>query len=245
MFKTFGKVKKKMKKLFLILLIIYCKIGFPQVFETPVYYSKSHETLYIDKIEISNKNTVFYLHIENIKDAGDAWFCADKDIYVKEAGTGKKHQLIKSSGIPVCPENHKFNKKGEKLFFQLYFDKIESDKIKKIDLVENCSDYCFSFTEIILDNKLSNEIKSFEKAIILMSSNKNSEALKEFSEFEKNVQDKNTSRYAYFLYASSLLSYKTQDFNKAKTQYEKLKNSTLKDRDELLEKLNEIEFFNK
>ncbi len=232
-----------MKKILIILLLLISIKVSSQTYENPVFYSKSHKTLFIEKIELTPSNTIIYLFIENQKITGESWFCADKNIYVEDVQSEIKYNLIKSEGIPVCPDSKKFTKKGERLYFKLYFKKLPKES-QKINLVENCNNHCFSFKEIVLNNKLSKEIRMFEQAIILQSGGKNKEALQLFLNIEAQ-ENKTTSRYAYSLYAIPILYYKENNFTQAKAWYNTLKKSTVKDKNDLLEKIKEIEFFYK
>jgi pentatricopeptide repeat protein len=94
------------------------------------------------------------LSVENRIPGGT--FCADKNIYVIYPD-GSRSKLLSSKGIPVCPDSYKFKVTGEMLHFTLSFPKLK-EGTGWIDLVEECSDNCFSFYGIILDNELNTEI---------------------------------------------------------------------------------------
>ncbi len=125
-----------------------------QIIEKPSFALKSHETLEISKVEISGSKTEIYLTIENRINGGN--FCADRNIYILEPG-GERLKLIKSSGIPVCPETYKFKAIGEKLDFVLTFPPLKSGT-EWVDLIEDCQDNCFSFYGLTLDNDLNRKI---------------------------------------------------------------------------------------
>ena len=179
-----------------------------------------------------------------MKDTEMAWFCADKNIYLKNSKGDETFMIEKSEGIPVCPDSHKFKKEGEILYFKLIFPKLP-ETIKGLDLIENCSDNCFSFYGIILDPVLTKEINLFEKGVALYSSEKKSEALSCFIEIIKTTKDKNSNIYAYSMYIIPLIYIELEDKVSAKKEYRNLKKSEIKDKDYFIEKLKENEFFSK
>lgn len=134
----------------------------PQVITSPNYTLKSHETLNIEKIEFLKGSTVFYMSIENR--IPDGYFCADRNIFIIYPD-GTRARLVSSKGIPVCPQTHRFKKTGEKLNFTLAFPPLKEADC--IDLVEECSDNCFTFYGIILNeetNKLLNEVFAYSES---------------------------------------------------------------------------------
>jgi hypothetical protein len=102
--------------------------------------------------------------------------------------------------IPTCPEKYYFKNKGEKLNFTLEFPSIKGWD-GRINLIENCSEYCFYFKGIILDNKLSSDIRVFE---IALEQYENGDFLNSYKNFNYLVQDipnNPTMVYGYsFLY---------------------------------------------
>jgi len=140
-------------------LLCTTTILFSQSIVQPNYGLKSHETLEINKIEMTGESTLIYLTVENRIKSG--YFCADKNIFIVYPD-GKKSKLISSSGIPVCPEKYFFRSAGEKLYFTLTFPALKSGT-GWIDLVEECSENCFYFYGVTLDtglNKLLDDIFS-------------------------------------------------------------------------------------
>lgn len=125
-----------------------------QTIELPGYALKSHETLEILKVEITSEKTVLYMSVENRIDGGN--FCADKNIYVIYPDSDKL-KLVKSLGIPVCPDAYKFKSIGEKLQFTLDFPPLKTG-IKWIDVIEECSENCFSFFGVTLNPDLNTRI---------------------------------------------------------------------------------------
>lgn len=153
----------KTKRVFLIViyLTIVAGCGYSQTIENPNSALKSHETLFITKVELSQEKTVVHFSIENRIENGN--FCADRNISIIDPA-GHKLQVIKTSGIPVCPESYKFKSIGEVVKFTLEFPPLESGT-KWIDIIESCSDNCFWFYGVTLDNELNKRIdEAFYKA---------------------------------------------------------------------------------
>ncbi len=127
---------------------------YSQSFILPNYGMKSHETLEISKIEVSSGGTSFYMTIENRIQGGT--FCVDKNTFLIYPD-GTRSKLVSASGIPVCPDSYKFKAPGEKLDFVLLFPPLK-EGTGWIDLVEECSDHCFSFYGVTVDNDLNGKI---------------------------------------------------------------------------------------
>jgi hypothetical protein len=157
---------------------------FSQSIVAPNYALKSHETLEIKKIETTIKATVFYMSIENRIDNGT--FCADKNIFIIYPD-GTKNKISYSSGIPVCPDSYKFKKSGEKLDFVLTFPPLKPGT-ECIDLIEDCSDNCFSFYGITLNQYLNKKIND---AIALVENDQPAQALTKFINLAEETDNKN------------------------------------------------------
>lgn len=202
---------------FYIFLNFVTITGTSQTFINPNFSLKSHETLDIVKIEARPEATIFYMVIENKKIEG-ASFCADKNIYVIFPD-GKKSRLVSATGIPVCPDSYKFKTAGEKLEFSLTFPPLKKG-IEWIDLVEECSDNCFSFYGISLNNDLNRRI---DDAFTLAE---NDEPLKALVSFITILEDinKNNSGIEGLLYINIIkLADETGDEAKAGEWYKKFK----------------------
>jgi hypothetical protein len=127
----------------------------------PNYGLKSHETLFITKIEATSNTSTFYMSVENRNQKGT--FCADRNMFIIYPD-GSRSRLISAQDIPVCPDTHNFINIGEKLEFTLTFPALKKG-IKCLDLIEDCSDNCFSFHGIVVDNDLNKKIdEAFELA---------------------------------------------------------------------------------
>jgi hypothetical protein len=187
-----------------------------QTLINPNYSLKSHETLEIVKIEEGTKAAIFYLSIEN-KIAGGT-FCADKNIYIIYPD-GKRSKLISSSGIPVCPDTYKFNTPGERLDFVLVFPPLKQGT-GWIDLVEDCSDNCFSFYGITLNSGLNRRI---DDAFALAENGEEAKVLNIFISIAEGI-DKNNNGIEGLLYINIIkLAREIGDEVKAEEWYNKFK----------------------
>lgn len=229
--------------LFILFTVLFVEESFSQTIILPVVTIKSHKTLSIEKIEFSDKQTIIFLSIENQKTEGEAWFCADKSIYIKNVQGIDMYYMIKSEGIPTCPETYKFTKSGEILQFKLIFPKIPVS-INEIDIIESCNDNCFYLRGVILDPSQNADIKLFEKGVALYLNKKPNEALKCFLELSANIKDRKSNIYGYTLYIVPLIYFEKGDKENAKKEYSRLINSVISDKDYFIEKLCKEEFFN-
>jgi hypothetical protein len=143
---------------------------FSQTFIQPNYALKSHETLEITQIETTQEKTIISLSVEN-RITGGA-FCADRNIFILYPD-GTRSKLTSAAGIPACPEYYKFKTIGEKLGFVLTFPPLKAGT-EWIDIVEDCSDNCFSFYGVILDNDLN---KKIEEAYIFAEKGETNKAI--------------------------------------------------------------------
>jgi hypothetical protein len=125
-----------------------------QVFDNPAIGLKSHQTMEITKVERQQDKTLVYVSVENRINGGT--FCADKNIFIVQPD-GSKLKLEKASGIPNCPASHKFKRIGEVLEFTLAFPALQAGT-GWFNLVEECSDNCFSVYGILLNNEFTARI---------------------------------------------------------------------------------------
>lgn len=193
---------------------------FSQTYNRPNAGLKSPSTLDIIKVEASADKTVIYLSVENRIEGG--YFCADKNIYITDSN-GKRLNLKNSNGIPVCPGSYKFNKIGEKLNFTLSFPAL-SKGCDWIDLIEECSDNCFSMYGIILDNKLNQKI---DEAFGFAEKDEPSKSMVSFIKIAEGADFKNKGA-AGLLYINIIkLADETGNKAKASEWYTKLKSSSI------------------
>jgi hypothetical protein len=204
----------------IIILVIGLPSGYSQLFYEPNYALKSHETLELSKVEVSGSSTVVYLSLENR--IANGTFCADRNIYLIEPD-GKKLKLIKASGIPVCPESYKFKMIGEKLQFKLEFSSLKAGT-KWVDIIEDCSDNCFSFYGVTLDNELNEKI---DQALLMAEKGETSKAIALYKNII-NSQNGSDNGVVGGIYADIItLSNKAGDKAGAGEWYKKLESSNV------------------
>jgi hypothetical protein len=155
-----------------------------QAYIQPNYALKSHETMSVDKVEITSERTVVSLSVENRITGGN--FCADRNIYIIDPA-GVKYRLIKATGIPVCPSSYTFKSIGEVLNFTLEFPPIKGD-LKWIDIVEDCLSNCFRFYGVTLDNELN---KKLDEIFALSEKVKPAESVALFRKILEEIDNQN------------------------------------------------------
>ena len=164
--------------------LLFSGISFSQTFLQPNYGLKSHETLVINKVELTSTAATFFMSIENRIQNGN--FCADKNIIIVYPD-GTRSKLLSSENIPVCPDTHKFKESGENLDFTLTFPPLKPGT-EWIDLIEDCSDNCFSFYGVTLDNDLNRKI---DDAFSLYGNDEPVKAMVSFIDITEAVDKKN------------------------------------------------------
>jgi hypothetical protein len=211
-----------MKKLLSIFLLLSGTCLFGQTLSHPNIGTKSHPTLNIDKIELTANLTILHLSIKNELEAG-GWFCADKNIVLKNSTGTEVYSLVKSENIPVCPKSHQFKKKGEILRFTLYFPVIGKN-VQYLDLVEQCNDACFSIKGIILDQNKNLEI---ENAFRLYNSGKTEKSGEIFGKIATDLK-----KYPYGIYYFNAIKAYSEAQKKilAKFWFDKLSQSDISDK---------------
>jgi hypothetical protein len=218
---------------FAALFIVIRTVTFSQTIIAPNSAMKSHETLDITKIVMSEDKTTIYLKVEN-RITGGA-FCADKNIYLVYPD-GTRDHLVSSNGIPVCPDSYKFKEIGEKLDFVLVFPAVRKG-VHSVNLLEECSDNCFSFYGIILDASLN---KKIDEAFSYAENDEPAKALVDFTKMAEETSDKTRGVDGLFYLNIIQLSRMTGNNVKAAEWYKKLETSTLPDKALYLKHLNSI-----
>lgn len=176
------------KRLIYIAVVLTCSypdFAASQTFINPNYSIKSHETLEIRKIETTTEAVIIHLSLENRIVGGS--FCADKNLFIVYPD-GTSSRLTSAKDIPVCPDTHKFNATGEKIVFTLKFPPLGKD-IRWIDLIEDCSENCFSFYGIILDDDLN---KKIDEAFLFADNGDPGNALDSFLKIAESNGKSNT-----------------------------------------------------
>ena len=202
-----------------------------QTITRPNYGLKTPEVLEITKIVTGSKNTVVYLNLENrIK---DGYFCVDKNVFINYPD-GTKIKMISSKGIPNCPDTYKFKSIGEKIDFELTFPALKNGA-QTIDIVEACSDNCFSFYGVCLNNDLNKQI---DDASVLAENKEPAKALSGFINIARSAESRNSGIEGLLYMNIITLAKETHDAAIAAEWYGKLKASTIARKDAYIKHLN-------
>ena len=205
--------------------------GFSQTIIKPNYALKSHETLEISKIEITAQKTVIFLSVENRITGG--YFCADKNIFILYPD-GTRSKLTASKGIPVCPDSYKFKTIGEKLNFELTFPPLKPGT-QWIDLIEDCTENCFSFYGVCLNGDLN---KKIDDASILAENKEPVKSLMSFIKIGNTIENKNSGVEGLIYINIIRLAKETANIPKATEWYNKLKSSVIPRKELYIKHLN-------
>ena len=199
----------------------------------PNYGLKTPEVLEITKIVTGSQNTVVYLNLENRIQGG--YFCVDKNVNINYPD-GTKSKMISSKGIPNCPDTYKFKSIGEKVDFELTFPALKHGA-KTIDIVEACSDNCFSFYGVCLNNDLNKQI---DDASELAENKEPAKALLSFINIANSAESKNSGIEGLLYMNIITLAKETRDDLKAAEWYGKLKASSIARKDAYIKHLNSL-----
>jgi hypothetical protein len=189
---------------------------YSQAILKPNYGLKSHETLTIEKVELTRSATIVSFSIENKIDNGS--FCVDRRTYIIDPA-GNRYRMISAAGIPLCPASYNFKTQGEILVFQLTFPRLPNEPAY-INIIEECAEYCFSFYGVTLDEYLNSR---FDEPFSMVERGETSRAINRFISVAEDV-DKHIGLKALTFYNIIKLSHDTGDRQKAAEWYLKLKN---------------------
>ena len=217
--------------LIICLTALYAASLQAQTITSPNYGLKTPEVLEITKIVTNSQKTVLYLNLENrIK---DGYFCADKNIVIIYQD-GTRSKMISSKGIPNCPDTYKFKSIGEKLNFELTFPPLKPGT-QTIDIIEDCSDNCFSFYGVCLNSNLNKQI---ENASMLAENKEPAKALISFINIANSSESKNSGIEGLLYLNIISLEKETGNNLKAAEWYGKLKASDIPRKDAYIKNLN-------
>lgn len=220
---------------FLISLFISTVQISAQQLNIPNFAWASHP-MKINSISRLPDATVIELSLTNKRSSGGS-FCADKNIYILDVLSGKKYYMNNSKGIPVCPDTYKFKNINEVLTFQLYFPPI-AENIKYINIIEDCDNYCFSISGVIL-NKEQN--KDINLAYQYYAEQKFDFAIFAFKKVAENYSDYPFGKF----YIDLIQIYiEKNDIANAKIWYHKLKTANFIDKDQVLKYLQNTNYYN-
>lgn len=219
-----------MKKLITILFLLgsYSFINAQIIIENPAVAEQSLAELIITRVSIFNDSTVIDLSVEN-KLAQGGWYCADKKIYIESSKKHERFNIIRAHGIPRCPSVHNFKSIGERLNFTLVFPNIP-EGTELLNLIEDCDKSCFSFKNIILNEKLNRDIRLYTQGVELYAGNKTNEAIDVFTKVVERIPANPTHVYGYSYFNLIRIYYNAGNKVTAKFWLDQLEKSTLPDK---------------
>jgi outer membrane protein OmpA-like peptidoglycan-associated protein len=154
-----------MKKNILILLFIL--LGTISAFSQKTYYplveSQGEPKVKILVVDIAKDYTVVSfvytgsvpkLPFGVVPDTNSNWCQIDPRIQIIGVGGKRKYKFIKAEGIPVAPKRLYIKQDKQKVYFKVYFEKIEPG-VERVDIFE-CTNYdniiCFNFYGVLIRN---------------------------------------------------------------------------------------------
>lgn len=118
---------------------------------SPYVERQSHPYLIMTEIDKMADCTKIYFYYKNPYDSY-SWVNFSKDTYLQTIN-GKKYNVISSVGIPLSPNQHNFNKKGEHVTFCLVFPALPND-VDCFSLCEPVSDgFTFHNVKLVTDHQ--------------------------------------------------------------------------------------------
>jgi len=219
----------KTKNILLLLASMFSSlIGLGQNHAESLNFAVATHPIVVKAIHRYADSLVMELSIENQSPTG--YFCINKNVFMQDLKRGKDIPIIRSEGIPVCPDNYHFRWVGEKLNFKLVFPETDTS-IHFVNLIEACNNHCFSIYGLILNRKMNEEINlgydSFSHGNLNF-------ALKSF----ENVIKENPAYPFGFLYAHIIkILLQQKKYEEAKTWYQKLQASDFLDKEAVLKQI--------
>ncbi len=199
-----------------------------------VNFGTSTHPFEIHAIKHTDEETVVELSIVNQLAGG--YFCADTNIYISNQSKAYQAHLVRSEGIPTCPDVYSFKRVGEKLRFRLFFDRVPSD-IPVFDLVEACDENCFRIGGIINDEEMN---RAVNESYDFFAQNKLEEAV---ASAKKVVETYPDYPYGFLLFNLIHFNAIKGDYETAKTYLRILKKAPLHDKRNIIGRLQAMEYY--
>jgi len=219
-------VRKTIITAIILFFVLNSSVIAQAIFE-PHYALKSPETINLVSLEAGSTFTILNLSVENLVSGG--YFCADPETYLVD-NNGKRYRMQKASGIPLCPDVHRFTRIGEMIYFTLTFPAIDAG-LTWLDLVEECSDMCFSVLGITTDPGLNNEMN---KCFAAIDEGRMEDAASMFEALLPGLEEVNHGLTGS-LYVNLVIIYESLNNPKAGIYRKKLEESDVPHKEKLLE----------
>ena len=219
--------------------------GFSQVLLNPLTKDKSHESLNISSIIITDTSTIITIVFESKNDSLFS-FCVDKNSYIKESkndfkrfsagdkksqevNSPKKLALINKENIKTCAEKTAIKYAKDSLEFKLIFPNLNKPLVGFIDLVSES----FRLEGICLNDSLAYEVSTYQQAFTEFEDDNKDTAIVLFKKII-DFHDTANNMYENAFFNIPIIYESKGDKKKAITWYKKLLESELTD-DVLLE----------
>ncbi|HDP54693.1 MAG TPA: hypothetical protein ENN24_03295 [Bacteroidetes bacterium] len=220
--------------LVLILLCLQAK-GQIRIVDNPAVAQQSHPELKVDQILFYTDSVVVRLSILNQLTEG-GWFCADRNTFIEDPDSFTRLKVIGKTGIPWCPNAHRFSKVGEELTFSLVFPAIAGNP-ETLNIVEVCDKSCFELKGIILSEKLNRDIRLFDEAMRNYSENSYAKALELFAQIVEEIPERPTHVYGYSFYNLARICWQIGERDYAQEWVKQLELSSLPNKQYFLRNL--------
>jgi len=168
-------------KLTLSLIFLFINLaGYTQITLNPEIESQGAHNLIMKQVEITKNNTIIsFVYTSRfsgnispllMQPGNNGWVSIQPEIQIIGVGGKRNFKMVKTEGIPVEPEKHYLSFKNEKIFFKVYFQKLDPG-IEKFDLFECVSGdriICFNFYGVKVTNP-EDKISALSKPTVIVS----------------------------------------------------------------------------
>ena len=151
-----------MKKFLLTLFLVSCLIVAKAqlITENPqIDQELDPNMLRVEKVEVNDNETVLYFVYTNqqhISPFHKYYITINPQVDIIAIGGRKTFKFLSADGIPVQPDVYYLKKKGEEVYFKLYFERLDPG-IEVFDMFE-CKSFdlltCFNFYGVHINNPL-------------------------------------------------------------------------------------------
>lgn len=132
-----------------LLLLLSTLNTWAQTIVSPTYSRRDNMSLKINEVERTAQYTIIKGVYNNV--FSYEWACINNTTYIKDTQSGRRlGTIIKSEGLPINPDKHRFTYENESVSFKFYFPAI-TENVSMIDMIEDDSDTAsFNFYGIAL-----------------------------------------------------------------------------------------------
>lgn len=125
----------------LSLFLFFCFVfNNSQEYNYPNFDKRQNLLTTINKIFQDKNYTIIQMETEvsyKFERIGKTFYCIDPNAHLLDKKTNKKFKLIKTDELNICPNISKELYSGEKIIFNLYFEKIIENEIDSFDFIND------------------------------------------------------------------------------------------------------------